>query len=58
MNRDEAFREYEEALSLVGEQTKVATEEAKSILHERLDAIRTAHHEELKAIRAMQQKTR
>ena len=56
--RDEAFREYEEALAKIDKQAYEKREEARATLREQLKALRDALHEELKAIRAISQKTK
>uniref|UniRef100_A0A6M3KV90 Uncharacterized protein n=1 Tax=viral metagenome TaxID=1070528 RepID=A0A6M3KV90_9ZZZZ len=58
MTRDEAYQEYEESLSRISNQASVAMEVARATLHDRLSVIRNALHEELKAIRALDQKTK
>ena len=58
MTRDEAFKLYEEALSKIDKEVQEARDREKAILHGRLAAIRVALHEELKAIRAIEQKTK
>ena len=54
MTRDEATREYEEAIAKID----VARERARITLRERLKILNEAAHEELKAIRALEQKTK
>ena len=58
MTKDEAYQEYEEALAKIDEQAKEATLKARATLHERLAIFRAEHHKELKAIRAISQKTK
>ena len=58
MTRDEAYREYEEALAEINKQARKATEKARATLHEQLKALRIAHHEELTATRTIEQKTK
>lgn len=58
MTRDEAFKEYEEILAKIDKQSHEARAEARAILQERLNVIRIALHEELRVIRAIQQKTK
>lgn len=58
MTKDEAFRQYEEALAKINKQAYEAREEARSTLRKQLKALREASHEELKAIRAIEQKTK
>lgn len=58
MTRDEAFLEYEEALAKIDSQAHEAREKARATLKERLKALRDTLHGELKAIRAIQQKTK
>lgn len=58
MTKEEAYLEYEEALSKIGWEFDRAKEKAKATLHANLKAIRTSLHQELKAVRAITQKTR
>ena len=58
MTRDEAFQRYEEALDRITKQTHEAREGARNTLRVRLKLLRDTAHEELKAIRALEQKTR
>ncbi len=58
MTKDEAFEAYAEALAKLSKQAQEATEQARNTLRARLKALRTEHHEELKAIRVIEQKTR
>ena len=58
MTIDEMFREYEEALARIDEQACEARKEAKATLHGRLKALQIALHEELKAVRVIQQRTK
>ena len=58
MTRDEAFQQYEEALAKIDTQTHEAREEARATLQEQLKALRDELHKELKAVRAIQQKTK
>ena len=46
MNKDEAFKKYEEALAEISKQSQEAMEKAKTTLREQLKALRdTAHIE-------------
>ena len=58
MNRDEAFQQYQDALEAISEQSRRAQKEARAILNQQLEAMRITAHEELKAIRAISQKTK
>jgi len=58
MTRDEAFQEYEEKVSKIDKQAYEAREEARTILREYLKTLCDTAHEELKAIRILEQKTR
>uniref|UniRef100_A0A6H2A5H1 Uncharacterized protein n=1 Tax=viral metagenome TaxID=1070528 RepID=A0A6H2A5H1_9ZZZZ len=58
MTRDEAFQEYEEALAKIDKQSHEAREKARIALRERLKILRDTAHEELKAIRIIEQKTK
>ena len=58
MIRDEAFQEYEATLARIDKQARETREAARVKLQERLKALRDAAHEELKAIRAITQKTK
>lgn len=55
MTKEEAFAEYEEALAIITEEFDRAKAQAKATLNTNLRAIRAALHEELKAVRAIQQ---
>ncbi|KKN21720.1 hypothetical protein LCGC14_0922600 [marine sediment metagenome] len=54
----EIYREYQKAIAKINKQAHEAGEEARATLQERLKALRESAHEELKAIRAVSQKTR
>ncbi len=54
MTKDEAFQEYEEAIKLAYE----AKEKARATLREQIENLRKAAHEELKALRVIEQKTK
>ena len=58
MTKDEAFREYTEALNRIEESAKQAIAIERAKLKERLEALRIEHHQELKAIRAISQRTK
>ena len=58
MTRDEAFQPYEEALATINEEAQAARDNVRDILREQLKAFREASHEELKAIRVLEQKTK
>ena len=58
MTRDEALRQYEEAVAQINEQARKARGEAKTILYEQLESLRDIAYEELKAIRAISHKTK
>ena len=58
ITKDEAFKQYEEALDLIDNEAHTAREKAKVTLHEQLTVIRETLHEELKAVRAISQKTK
>lgn len=58
MTRDEAFLEYEKALADISKQAHEASEKARATLREQLKVLRNQAHEELKAIRTIEQKTR
>jgi len=55
---DEVFREYTEALAEINKQAHEARERARATLHKQLKTLQSANHEALKAIRAIQQKTK
>ena len=57
MTKDEAFQEYEEELDRLSREFNTAKEKAKATLNANLKAIRVRLHEELKAVRAIQQRT-
>ena len=58
MTRDEAFQEYQEALDKLSREYNRARDEARGRLNIQLVALRKEAHEELKAIRAISQKTK
>ena len=58
MTRDEAFKEYEKDSARISLQSHRARELARTILRRRLKILRENAHEELKAIRVMEQKTK
>jgi len=58
MKKNKAYQQYEEALALINEQAHNAKEKARAILREQLKLLRDAAHEELKAIRILEQKTK
>jgi len=61
MTRDEAYQEYEEALAKIDQSISIlnkARDKARATLRERLKALREQHHEELKAIRVLDQKAK
>ena len=58
MKREEAFKQYEETLAKIDKEARKAREEAKAILHDQLKTLQDIAHEELKAIRKLEQKTR
>ena len=56
--RDEAFQQFKEALAEIDKQAREATLKARATLHEQLAILRDEYHKELKAIRAISQKTK
>lgn len=58
ITRDEAFRQYEETLAKISKRAHEAREEARVTLREQLKTLREQAHEELKAIRVLEQKTK
>ena len=56
MTKDEVFKEYEERLAMISEEFYRAKAEAKATLNANLKAIRAELHNELKAVRDIQQK--
>lgn len=58
MTRDEAFQQYEKELAKIDKEAFEARRRVRATLNERLTALRVKHHEELKAIRTIQQKVR
>ena len=56
MTKDEAFKEYEETMNKLDFASQRARDEAKGKLNIQLQAIRATLHNELKAVRAIQQK--
>ena len=55
---EEIFQDYEDELARINNQSRKAREDAKVILHEKLQEIRKAHHNDLKIIRAITQRRR
>ena len=58
MTREEAFKEYKETLAKIDKQAYEARERARVTVREQLKALRDTAHKELKAIRAIEQKTK
>ena len=58
MKPDEVFRQYQERVDTINEQAHNVKEEARTILQEQLKVLQETAHEELKAIRALAQKTK
>ena len=61
MTKDEALQEYDEELARISHVVKAAhqaRENARARLQQQLKALRDEHHQELKAIRALSQKTK
>ena len=58
ITRDEAFQQYKETLAKIDKQLYRAREEARTTLQEQLKTLREASHEELRAIRVLEQKTK
>jgi len=58
MTRDEAYQQYQEALAKINKQAHEAKEEARTTLREQLKALQEAAHKDLKAIRAIDLRTR
>ena len=58
MTRDEAYQQYEETLAKIDKLAHEAREEARTMLRDQLKTLREASHEELKSIRALEQKTK
>ena len=58
MNRDEVFQRYEETIAEIDKASYEAHEKARVILREYLKVLRNNAHGELKAIRALEQKTK
>lgn len=56
--KDEVFQQYEETLVKISQEFSRAKKEARATLQGQLKAIRVSLHEELKAVRAIQQKTK
>ena len=56
--RDEAFLQYEETLARISKQSHEAMELARTTLRRKLKFLRLEAHEELKAIRVLEQKTK
>jgi len=58
ITRDEAFQQYEEALAKIDKEAHEARGAARTTFQSQLATIRKALHEDLKAVRAIQQKTK
>ena len=58
MTKDELYQQYEETLALIAKQAHEANEKARTALREQLKILRDEAHEELKAIRILEQKTK
>ena len=58
MTKDEAYQQYEETLGLIHKQAQEAREKARMTLHQYMKTLREAAHEELDAIRVIDQKTK
>ena len=58
MIRDEAYQQYEEALAKIDKEVHEAREKARATLREQLKSLREKAHEDLKAIRVIEQKTK
>lgn len=58
LTRDEAFQQYDEEIDQIDKQAHEAKEKAKATLWEQLNSLRIEHHNELKAIRLLTQKTK
>ena len=58
MTREEAYQAYEEALGRIALEALEAREKTREILRGHLQSLREECHRELKAIRALEQKTK
>ena len=58
MTKDEVYQQYEETLAKIDKLAYEARKEARIALREHLKVLRNTAHEELKAIRTIEQKTR
>jgi len=58
MTKDEAYLEYEETMNKLDFAYQRAKDEARGKLNIQLKALRAQAHEELKALRALEQKAR
>ncbi len=56
--KDEVFQEYAKTIAEIDHKAYEAREEARATLREQLKALRDKAHEELKAIRVVEQKTK
>ena len=57
-DKEQIFKEYEEVLAKIAKTAHEESEKARTALREQLKLLRDASHEELKAIRVFEQKTR
>lgn len=58
MTKDVAYQRYKEALAKINKQACEAREDARATFREQLRVLRNASHEELKAIRVLEQQTK
>ena len=58
MTRDEVYLQYKGTMAKIDKQAHEAREKARATLQEQLQALRSKAHEELRAIRAIAQKTK
>ena len=58
MTQDELYQRYEEALAKIDKEAHEARENARLTLREQLKTLRDKAHQELKAIRTIEQKTK
>ena len=58
VNKDEAYREYEETLARITKQAHEVIEEARTKLRGQLNTLRGKAHEELKSIHILGQRTK
>ena len=58
MTKEEAYQQYEETLARIDKQLHEVREEARTMLREQLKSLRDTAHEELRAIRKLEQKTK